>query len=58
MFVVLEMELQIYEHQYNEHDKLINSFIKKQDISINTEFYKLSNNIYTATIRKIFLREF
>ena len=57
MFIVLEMELQIYEHQYNEHDKLINSF-KKQDISINTEFYKLSNNIYTATIRKIFLREF
>ena len=57
MFVVLEMELQIYEHQYNKHDKLINSF-KKQDISINTEFYKLSSDIYTARITKIFLREF
>ena len=57
MFIVLEMELQIYEHQYNEHDKLINSF-KKQDISINTEFYKLSSDIYTARITKIFLREF
>ena len=56
MFIVLEMELQIYEHQYNEHDKLINSF-KKQDLSINTEFCKLSNDIYTATIRKTFLRE-
>ena len=38
-------------------DKLINSS-SKQNKLLHREFYKLSNDIYAAIIRKVFLNEF
>ena len=40
-----------------QHEKLINSF-PKQNILLNREFHKLSNNIHAAMIRKKNLIEF
>ena len=61
MFVVLEMEPQINRHllkmSLDNNDKLINSF-PKQNILLNREFYKLSNDIYRVMIGKVFLKEF
>ena len=40
-----------------KYEKLIKSFYK-QDILLNLEFYKLSNDIYAGRIKRIFLTEF
>ena len=61
MFAVLEMEPQINGHLLKMslfNMRNCDFFYKKQNIPLNREFYKLSNDIYAAIIKKVLLSEF